>query len=108
MYTVLDYCGVLATLQGIIESRSSLALPLKVMARALGRQSTPVVIHINGSSEPPLETKVSLIGEGPVISVSPSQLDWGLVQVLTPISKTITLTNESAIRAEFQTVLVRL
>jgi len=72
-----------------------------------GEITALAVFTILGSADPPLEVSISCIGEGPVISVSPTQLDWGVCPVLSPISKTVLLSNESLIPAEFECALVR-
>ena len=64
------------------------------------------MFHILGSSDPPLAVNVNCLGEGPVISISPEKLEWGVVPVLSPTVKTLTIVNESSIDAEFETVLV--
>ena len=92
--------------QGIIKAKEILALPLQIQPHCMGELATNVVFDILGSADPPLEVVVRCIGEGPVISVSPSQLDWGLCPVLTPVPKTLLLRNESSIPAEFETVFV--
>ena len=72
-----------------------------------GEITALAVFTILGSADPPLEVSIYCIGEGPVISVSPNQLDWGVCPVLSPISKTVLLSNESLIPAEFECALVR-
>ena len=93
-------------LQGIVSPKEMLALPLQIQPHCMGELVTGVVFDILGSSDPPLEVVVRCIGEGPVISVSPSQLDWGVCLVLTPVPKALLLRNESSICAEFETVFV--
>lgn len=61
---------------------------------------------ILGSTSPPLQVEVTCIGEGPVVSVTPAQLDWGVCPVLTPVPKGLVLRNESEIEATFETVFV--
>ena len=48
------------------------------------------------------------IGEGPVVHISPSSLNWGPIEVLTPNTKTVTISNESLIPADFITQMVSL
>ena len=61
---------------------------------------------ILGSSDPPLVVELHCIGEGPVISVTPGQLDWGVCPVLTPIPKKLVLSNQSEIVAMFEAIFV--
>lgn len=44
---------------------------------------------------------VTCVGEGPVVYVEPTRLDWGVIPVLQSNVKIITLTNESVIPAVF-------
>lgn len=67
-----------------------------------GEIAALAVFTILGSADPPLEVSIYCIGEGPVISVSPTQLSWGVWPVLTPSTKTVLLSNESLIPAEFE------
>ena len=92
--------------KGVIEPHTTLQIPLEVKAQVQGEITMVVVFNILGSTEPPLEVGIYCIGEGPVINVTPAQLNWGVCPVLTPISKTITLSNESLIPAEFECALV--
>lgn len=49
---------------------------------------------------------ISCIGEGPVVHITPNELDWGVVPVLTNVPKVITLSNESLIPARFTANMV--
>lgn len=49
---------------------------------------------------------VHCIGEGPVIHLTPSSLDWGQIQVLTEVSKIVKVSNESLIPAHFTAEMV--
>ena len=49
---------------------------------------------------------VTCFGEGPVVHISPLEIDWGQIQVLTDIPKIIRLSNESLIPAHFSTSMV--
>ena len=46
------------------------------------------------------------IGEGPVVHVTPTEIDWGQTPVLTTVTKIVTLSNESLIPAPFCCTLV--
>ena len=67
-----------------------------------GEIAALAVFTILGSADPPLEVGIYCIGEGPVISVNPTHLSWGVWPVLTPNTKTVLLSNESLIPAEFE------
>ena len=91
---------------GSVEPHSTLRIPLQIKAQQQGEITSSVVISILGSPDPPLRAEINCVGEGPVISVTPSELDWGVHPVLTSIAKKITLVNESLISAEMECVLV--
>lgn len=66
----------------------------------VGESSTLIAFDILGSANP-LEVRALLVGEGPVVSVLPESLDWGLQTVLKACDKTVVLHNESTIEAPF-------
>lgn len=92
--------------KGVIEPHTTLSIPLQVEAQLQGEITSTVVFNILGSTDSPLEVSIYCIGEGPVISVTPAQLEWGVCPVLTDLSKKVTLSNESLIPAEFECALV--
>lgn len=102
--TVLSYYT--ATPSGVIKPHSTLRLSLEIKARTIGKVSLSVPVRILHSSEPPVNIEVHCIGEGPVIYVTPNLLDWGTIPVLTPINKTVLLSNHSLIPADFECVMV--
>jgi len=50
--------------------------------------------------------QITCIGEGPVVHITPTILDWEHVPVLVDVPKTLKLSNESLIPAHFTTNLV--
>jgi len=50
--------------------------------------------------------QIICIGEGPVVHITPADIDWGQIPVLVDDSKTLKLSNESLIPAHFTTSLV--
>ena len=50
--------------------------------------------------------QVTCIGEGPVVHVTPLNLEWGQVPVLNDIPKVVHLSNESLIPAKFTAHMV--
>ncbi len=92
--------------RGVIKPRETLDIPLQVKAQVQGEITSVAVFNILGSTEPPLEVGVCCIGEGPVISVTPNEISWGVCPVLQPIGKAVELSNESLIPAEFECILV--
>ena len=49
--------------------------------------------------------QITCFGEGPVVHIMPPALDWGQVNVLVDVQKTLRLSNESLIPANFMTKL---
>ena len=92
--------------KGIIMPHTSLSIQLHIETQTQGEIMTSALIDIFGSTEPQLEVGICCIGEGPVINVSPESLHWGVCPVLTPIVKTVLLSNESLIPAEFECTMV--
>ncbi|KAK3085440.1 hypothetical protein FSP39_003318 [Pinctada imbricata] len=93
--------------KGIVEPHSVYEVPLVIEAQMLEEQDMVAHFAIFGSQDPPLPVHISCIGEGPVVHITPGQLDWGIVPVLTSIPQTITLSNESLIPARFTANMVR-
>ena len=94
------------SIQGIINSQETLTLSLEIQPRCIGKLVSSVAFAIVGSSDPPLEVLVCCTGTGPVISINSSHLDWGMCPVLTPVTKILSLKNESDVDAQFETFLV--
>lgn len=92
--------------KGVVKARETLDVPLQIKAQVQGEITSVAVFNILGSTDPPLEVGVYCIGEGPVISITPNELNWGVCPVLEPIGKVVTLSNESLIPAEFECTLV--
>ena len=91
---------------GVIEPEMTLELPLQIEPQVVGEVITAAVFRIRGSPEDPLKVAIRFVGEGPVINVSCTELHWGRQPVLTPLPKTVYLSNESLIPAEYECVLV--
>jgi len=86
-------------------ANSILKVPIQIEVKRLGEMLSPLSFTILGASDP-LDIELHYIGEGPVVSVSPTHLNWGKCPVLTPVKKIVTLSNESIIKAEFECVMV--
>ena len=50
--------------------------------------------------------QVQCVGEGPVIHVTPTEIDYGTIPVLTDVSRLVRLSNESLIPAQFSCSMV--
>lgn len=91
---------------GVIEPHMTINLPLQIEPQVTGEVITVAVFRILGSLDDPLEVAIRFVGEGPVINASSTELHWGRQPVLTPLPKSVYLSNESLIPAEFECVLV--
>ncbi|XP_063801928.1 hydrocephalus-inducing protein homolog isoform X2 [Pseudophryne corroboree] len=92
---------------GIIEPHSSVDLPIVLEAQVTGEQCTEAQVAVFGCSEPPLEIVLLCVGEGPVVHVQPSEMDFGNIPVLNDVSKTLRLCNQSLIPAPFRATMKR-
>ncbi len=92
----------------VIQPKTVRKLPIEIKAQVRGEISFTTPIYTVYSSEPPIMLKITCIGEGPVIYVTPDKLVWEVCPVLTPSSRTITVANQSLIPAEFECALVSL
>ncbi|XP_069822484.1 hydrocephalus-inducing protein homolog isoform X3 [Dendropsophus ebraccatus] len=93
--------------RGIIEAHSSVDVPIVLRALRTGELSVKARIAVYGSTQPSLEVQLQCIGEGPVVHVDPSEVDFGDIPVLTNVSRTIRLCNQSLISAPFQATMMR-
>ncbi|XP_035275425.1 hydrocephalus-inducing protein homolog [Anguilla anguilla] len=93
--------------RGILPPLSSVELPLVLQAKAVRHLQVTARIALFGSQEPPLDLLLSCTGEGPVVHVSAPEVDFGAVPVLTDVSRTLRLSNQSPVPARFQAQMVR-
>ncbi|XP_078527074.1 hydrocephalus-inducing protein homolog isoform X2 [Lissotriton helveticus] len=93
--------------RGIIEPHSTAEIPLVVEAQVTGELNIKAHIAVFGQKEPLLEVCMMCTGEGPVVHISPEEVDFGGVPVLTDVSRTLLLSNQSCIPARFLAKMVR-
>ncbi|NWS72026.1 HYDIN protein, partial [Crotophaga sulcirostris] len=95
---------------GIIQPRSSVDVPFTLEAQVIGEQETVARVAVFGSEGSPLinsglltsEIHLVSIGEGPVVYVQPSKINFGRIQVLRDASRTLHLSNQTLAPASFQ------
>ncbi|XP_075998116.1 hydrocephalus-inducing protein homolog [Genypterus blacodes] len=87
--------------RGIILPHTSAEIPLRLLAKAAGRLHHTVHIAVFGSVLPPLEVVVSCFGQGPTVHVQSSRVNFGKIPVLTDITRTLHLFNQSPLPACF-------
>ncbi|KAJ8247378.1 hypothetical protein GJAV_G00245700 [Gymnothorax javanicus] len=93
--------------RGVLPPHSSVELPLILQAKAVRHLLVTAHIAVFGSEEPPLELPLSCTGEGPVVHVDVTEVDFGSIPVLTDVSRTLRLSNQSPVLAGFQTHMAR-
>ncbi|XP_073420456.1 hydrocephalus-inducing protein homolog [Dendrobates tinctorius] len=103
-------CGVLYDSpqpRGIIEAHGSVDIPIVLRAQRTGELSARAHTAVYGSPQPPLDVRLLCIGEGPVVHVDPSEVDFGDIPVLTDVLRTVRLCNQSQIPARFHATMTR-
>eukprot|EP00063_Salmo_salar_P029727 XP_014004562.1 PREDICTED: hydrocephalus-inducing protein homolog isoform X1 [Salmo salar] len=93
--------------RGVIQPHSAVDIPLALRAKTVGRLQQTAQIAIFGKKEPPLNLLLSCIGEGPVVHVMTTEVAFGSIPVLTDVSRTLQLSNQSPIPARFVGQMVR-
>uniref|UniRef100_A0A8C9LFZ1 HYDIN n=1 Tax=Pavo cristatus TaxID=9049 RepID=A0A8C9LFZ1_PAVCR len=88
---------------GIIQPHSSVEVPVTLQAQVTGNQLTVASVAVFGREESPLEIHLVSTGEGPVVYVLPSKLNFGRIPVLQDASQTLHLFNQAVIPASFWT-----
>ncbi|KAF1661855.1 hypothetical protein FQA23_0006661, partial [Aptenodytes patagonicus] len=86
---------------GIIQPHSSAEVPFTLEAQVTGEQHTVARVAVFGSEGSPLKIHLVSIGEGPVVYVHPSKINFGSIQVLQDASRTLHLSNQTVIPASF-------
>ncbi|OCT82470.1 hypothetical protein XELAEV_18025000mg [Xenopus laevis] len=92
---------------GIIEPQKSVDVPIILNAQVTGDQGIKAKIALFGCNESPLEVLLLCTGEGPVVHVYPTEMDFGNIKVLTDIPRILHLSNQSLIPARFMAHMTR-
>ncbi|XP_030099412.1 hydrocephalus-inducing protein isoform X1 [Mus musculus] len=87
---------------GVISPHSTVSIPLALETQVIGAHRSIVYISVFGSQEAPLACNIQSIGEGPVIFIHPTQIDFGNIYVLKDTSRILQLSNQSFIPAVFR------
>ncbi|KAG8437289.1 hypothetical protein GDO86_008117 [Hymenochirus boettgeri] len=86
---------------GIIEPLGRVELPIVLEAQVTGEQRLKAHIGVFGWQGDPLEVLLQCTGEGPVVHVYPTEVNFGNIKVLTDVTRTLHLSNQSLIPARF-------
>ncbi|XP_027883649.1 hydrocephalus-inducing protein homolog isoform X2 [Xiphophorus couchianus] len=92
--------------RGVLLAGSSKEIPVSIVARTLGRIQNSLHIAVFGSLQQPLEVLLSCVGQGPIVYVPISQLKFGSIPVLTDVTRTLQLLNQTPIPAHFNISLI--
>ncbi|XP_030368417.1 hydrocephalus-inducing protein homolog isoform X2 [Strigops habroptila] len=87
--------------RGIIQPHSSVEIPFTLEVQVTGKQDTVAHVAVFGSKRSPLKIHLLSTGEGPVVHVHPSEINFGSIRVLQDASQTLHLSNQSVIPASF-------
>uniref|UniRef100_A0A8C8EBQ1 HYDIN protein n=1 Tax=Otus sunia TaxID=257818 RepID=A0A8C8EBQ1_9STRI len=87
---------------GTVQPRSSVEVPLTLEAQVTGQQDTVAHVAVFGSEGSPLKIHLVSTGEGPVVYVHPSKINFSSIQVLQDASRPLHLSNQSVIPASFR------
>ncbi|VDO63588.1 unnamed protein product [Schistosoma margrebowiei] len=93
--------------EGFINGLNSVKLSITFKAKVLGSITSELCFKICGINENPLKIPVKCMGEGPVLHVDQTKLEWGTIPVLQPVVKILRISNESCIDANYNAKLVR-
>ena len=88
-----------------VQPNSSAELAISLKAQRLGPFSFPMYLRIPGSDVPPVHVLVTGNAVGPSVIASKSTLSFGSIEVLTPVTQTVVLTNTSPIPAHYKAIL---
>ena len=90
---------------GIVPAGDSIDVKVKFTAAQLGQMSLPMYVRIVGLKDPAFIVELNANAIGPNVILSSRKVDWGKAQVLTDVSKSITMTNDSLVPAVYKTLL---
>ncbi|XP_010642750.1 hydrocephalus-inducing protein homolog isoform X4 [Fukomys damarensis] len=87
---------------GVIPPHSTVHVPLALETQVTGEHRATLYVSVFGSQDPPLVCHLKIIGQGPVIHIHPTQVDFGNIYVLQDSSRILNLANQSCIPAFFR------
>jgi len=96
-----------ATMEARVEPHSTYELSLSLTAQKLGAGNQPCYIEIPGSDAIPFVIRATYSAHGPRVSVDPKNVNFGPVSALKPVTRTVTLHNDSPIPAHFKCFMHR-
>ena len=73
--------------QGVLPAESTVQIPLRVRVLRLDEQLVTASFRILGSEHPPHPVTIGATGEGPVVHISPSKMNWDKTPVLKEVQQ---------------------
>ncbi|XP_075213857.1 hydrocephalus-inducing protein homolog [Lycorma delicatula] len=87
--------------EGMIEPHQTIMADLEVVVAQLGEHNDEVKLLLFGENDPNTVIYLHCDGQGPVVTVTPNQLDFGEVKLLESHSLQLRMVNDAPIPAEF-------
>ena len=91
--------------KGVIDPFQQRVLTVSFSTERLDKVQLPMFFRVVGHDDEPLEVQCIANGIGPNLTLNPTQIKWGDIQVLKDVEKTLKVKNESLVPA-FLGVLV--
>ncbi|XP_063234801.1 hydrocephalus-inducing protein-like [Bacillus rossius redtenbacheri] len=88
--------------ESVIKPKSRIDIPVTIITSELGVQSTTIKLLVMGAGEAVDLCRLTCTGRGPVVSVQPDRLRWGVVDLLQPSTRSFSLANDSPVPAPFR------
>ncbi|KAL6429112.1 hypothetical protein ACFW04_008117 [Cataglyphis niger] len=94
--------------QGFLKARQSKTIDTTIITKVLGKQTTTLNMLTMGEEAPVTSCTIICSGQGPVISVQPTSLNFGEIQVLQHKIMNFCIINDSPIPAQFKLTSVNI
>ncbi|EKX37002.1 hypothetical protein GUITHDRAFT_78541 [Guillardia theta CCMP2712] len=93
--------------KGTIEPYSQRVLTVSFTTERLDKVQLPMFFVVVGKEEHPLEVQCIARGIGPRLTLTPTKLNWGDIDVLKDSEKTVKVKNDSLVPAEFRALVMK-
>ena len=93
-----------SAVEGVVPANGTVSLSLQLTANCIGDNTDFVSLLVLGS-EQVIHLEVRFIGEGPVVHVTPTTINWGKLPVFVPNSFAVSMSNQAPIPAVFSCCL---
>ena len=89
-----------SALEGVVPANGTASLHLQLQANCIGDNTDFVSILVLGSQQV-IRLEVRFVGEGPVVHVTPTTINWGKLPVFVPNTFAVSMSNQAPIPADF-------